>query len=295
MTSGEYELATRALVLFLTNLIAMVLAGALTFLAVGVSPATQRKKSADFAKSQISLFLVLTIAVCIPLWFYSDKVIFNAHYQAAKSEILQQWLQNNRLELTDVDILRETHTIHLSLEGPSPPVNIGVLHEQILEARNDDEAEPFKIRYTWTQKVSGVWPPEANSIGEGAKKAQVGIKQLVANRWRWLSTQYDAETATRPSGNDSYTLLFMDDGKFEVTANCGLWTGKFKFAGRALKIESGRNLLSACRKDEVLHIFLDDLERARVAFLENDRLQITLAGSEGIMYFEKYRLPVNAE
>ncbi|KAA1193984.1 TIGR00341 family protein [Pseudohalioglobus sediminis] len=295
VTSGEYELATRALVLFLTNLIAMVLAGALTFLAVGVSPATQRKKSADFAKSQISLFLVLTVAVCIPLWFYSDKVIFNAHYQAAKSEILQQWLRNNRLEMTDVDILRETHTIHLSLEGPSPPVNIGDLHEQFMEARNDDAAEPFKIRYTWTQKVSGVWPQEADSIGEVARKAQVGIKQLVANRWRWRATQYDAETATRPSRSDSYTLLFMDDGKFEVTASCGLWTGKFKFAGRALNIESGRNLLSACRKDEVLRIFLDDLERARVAFIENDRLQITLAGSEGIMYFEKYRLPINAE
>jgi uncharacterized hydrophobic protein (TIGR00271 family) len=294
-TSGEFELATRAVVLFLTNLIAMVLAGALTFLAVGVSPATQRKKSANFAKSQISLFLVLTLAVCIPLWFYSDKVIFNAHYQAAKSEILQKWLRDNRLELTDVDILRETRTLYLSLEGPSPPVSIGDLHEQFMKARKNDEAEPLKIKYTWTQKVSGVWPQEADSIGEVAKKAQVGIKQLVANRWRWSTTQYDAETATRPSRSDSYTLLFSDDGKFEVTASCGLWKGKFKFAGRALNIESGRNLLSGCRKDEVLRIFLDDLERARVAFIENDRLQITLAGSEGIMYFEKYRMPVKAQ
>ena len=294
VTSGEFELATRAVVLFLTNLIAMVLAGALTFLAVGVSPATQRKKSANFAKSQIGLFLVLTLAVCIPLWFYSDKVIFNAHYQAAKSEILQKWLRDNRLELTDVDILRETRTLYLSLEGPSPPVSIGDLHEQFMEARGD-EAEPLKIKYTWTQKVSGVWPQEADSIGEVAKKAQVGIKQLVANRWRWSTTQYDAETATRPSRSDSYTLLFSDDGKFEVTASCGLWKGKFKFAGRALNIESGRNLLSGCRKDEVLRIFLDDLERARVAFIENDRLQITLAGSEGIMYFEKYRMPVKSQ
>ena len=53
--------------------------------------------------------------------------------------------------------------------------------------------------------------------------------------------------------------------------------------------------MSGCRKDEVLRIFLDDLERARVAFIENDRLQITLAGSEGIMYFEKYRMPVKSQ
>lgn len=39
MMTQEFELATRAAVLFLTNLVAMVLAGALTFIAVGVSPA----------------------------------------------------------------------------------------------------------------------------------------------------------------------------------------------------------------------------------------------------------------
>jgi uncharacterized membrane protein len=82
-TTGEFELATRAVVLFLTNLIAMVLAGALTFMAVGVSPPTSHKKTGAFVKRQLSLFLVLTIAVSIPLWFYSEKILFNAHYRAA--------------------------------------------------------------------------------------------------------------------------------------------------------------------------------------------------------------------
>ncbi len=41
-TTGEYELATRAIVLFLTNLVAMVLSAALTFMAVGVSRASNQ-------------------------------------------------------------------------------------------------------------------------------------------------------------------------------------------------------------------------------------------------------------
>ena len=46
-----------------------------------------------------------------------------------------------------------------------------------------------------------------------------------------------------------------------------------------------RNWLSGCRDDKALKIFLDDLGRARAAFVDNDNLQIPLAGSEGIMYF----------
>jgi uncharacterized hydrophobic protein (TIGR00271 family) len=66
LTTGIFELAVRALVLFLVNLIAMVLAGAVTFIAVGVSPATSREKTAAFARSQIALFVVLTLAVSVP-------------------------------------------------------------------------------------------------------------------------------------------------------------------------------------------------------------------------------------
>jgi uncharacterized hydrophobic protein (TIGR00271 family) len=285
-TTGEFELAMRAVVLFLTNLIAMVLSGALTFMAVGVSPATSRKKTAAFAKSQLSLFLVLTIAVSIPLWFYSEKVLFNARYRAAKSEILQQWLRESELELVDVEILKEARTLYLSLEGPSPPVNIGMLHQRLSEQIVDDQGEALHIKYTWTQKVSGMWPQKGSSIGDIAKTAKASVGQLIAKEWAWQSTQYDADTAARPAEGQRYTLRFSDAGKFQLAAACGTWKGKYTFGGKSLGITMNRNWLSGCRKDEVFKFFLDDLERARAAFIKDGRLQITLAGSEGIIYFE---------
>ena len=69
LTTGDFELTIRAIVLFLTNLVAMILAGALTFMAVGVSPPNSRKKTAAFVKGQIGLFVALTIAISVPLWF----------------------------------------------------------------------------------------------------------------------------------------------------------------------------------------------------------------------------------
>jgi uncharacterized membrane protein len=116
-------------VLFFTNLVAMVLAGALTFMACGVLPASARRRSASFIKSKLWLFALLVAAICVPLFFYSQKIIFNADYRAARSQVLQRWLRENGLELTDVEILLEDRVVHLELVGPNPPVDIRSLYE----------------------------------------------------------------------------------------------------------------------------------------------------------------------
>lgn len=286
-TSAEYELALRAVVLFLTNLIAMILAGALTFMAVGVSPATARKATATFVRNQLSLFLVLTIAVSVPLWFYSEKILFNARYRAAKSDILQNWLQASELELVDIEIFRERKEVYLALEGPSPPVSLGELYQQLTDSRADWAKGDFTIHYSWTQKVTGIWPQAGTSIGEIAKNAQSSQQKLTSGTWSWQATQYNAESSARPSDEDRYTLVFNSSNKFEVNAPCGRWTGKYSFRGRSLDIEMNKNWFSGCRKDSVLEVFLSDLDRGRAAFVDGSGLQITLAGSEGIMYFKQ--------
>ena len=90
----------------------------------------------------------------------------------------------------------------------------------------------------------------------------------------------------RPSAGHQYTLQFTRDGKFELSAACGTWKGSYTFGGKSLAIKMSKNWFSGCRKDPELKIFLEDLERARAAFIKDNRLQITLADSEGIIYFE---------
>ena len=291
LTSGEHELALRALVLFLVNLIAMILSGALTFLAVGVSPATSRKKSSSFARTQIALFFMLTAAISVPLWFYSGKIIFNARYVAAKSEVLQAWLQENDMELVDVDILRERQLLYLSLAGPEPPVNIGELHDALLAQQKNEETVDFKIRYTWTQKIRGAWPREGQSIEAFAQRAEDSIAELATESWQWEFTQYSAESSAHPPAGDGYLLTATDDRKFSVVANCGKWTGKFTFGGKSLSIKMNRNWLSGCRGNDAVSLFLDDLERARLAFVDGERLKITLANEAGVMYFKRVKTP----
>ena len=52
-----------------------------------------------------------------------------------------------------------------------------------------------------------------------------------------------------------------------------------------------RNWFSGCRDDAALAVFLKDLERARAAYVDGDRMKITLANDEGIMYFRRVKTP----
>ncbi|MDH4001615.1 MAG: TIGR00341 family protein [Xanthomonadales bacterium] len=284
----EMELAVRALVLFLTNLIAMVLAAALTFMAAGVSPASARRRSASFIKSQLWLFALLMIAVSIPLYFYSQKVIFDAEYKAAKSELLQSWLRENNLTLTGIDFRVEERIIFLELEGPNPPVGIRDLYERAKErayVKNLDG--DFALKYSWTQKVDGSWPIKSDEITEVALSDSKQENILLSNFWEWEFTQYDSERGAKPPADDSYIVSFEDRGKVRVTAACGSKTGKYTLRGRSIQVEMKRLDWFGCRKDKKLQVFFGDLQRGSEFFISDGRLQITLTTDSGIIYFKK--------
>jgi len=284
----EMELALRALVLFLTNLIAMVLAGALTFMACGVSPASARRHSAAFIKSKLWLFTLLMAAICVPLYFYSQKVIFDAEYKAAKSEILQAWLKENDLTLTGIDIRVEDRIIFLGLEGPNPPVGIHTLYERAIEEAGIKNIEnPFTLKYSWTQKVDGSWPIQSADINTAAESDSQLEQTLISNFWEWEFTQYDSDRGSRPPGNDSYVMDFDDRNNIHVTATCGEKKGKYKLRGRSIQVEMKRLNWFGCRKDDNLQVFFGDLQRGSEFFINDGQLQISLTTGSGIMYFKK--------
>ncbi len=288
--TGEFELATRAIILFLTNLIAMVLAGALTFIAVGVSPVSARKRSAAFIKSKLWLFFVLVVAVSVPLFFYSEKIIFNPEYRAAKSETLQEWLRDNDLTLTGVEISLEDRTLYLGFEGPNPPVNIKKLYDQLSEnMQQRGESEPLKLKYTWTQKVSGAWPSSVSSIEDVAADQKTSWGLLYANSWSWQFTQYDADRGSRPSKGHDYIVRFDSKGKVSVAAECGSVKGKYEARGKSLAIEMRKFNWFKCRNEPELEIFLGDLARGNAFYIDEGQLQISLVTDSGIMYFNKSR------
>lgn len=287
LVSNELELAVRAIVLFFTNLIAMVLAGALTFIACGVSPASARRHSAAFIQNKLWLFALLALAISIPLYFYSEKIIFNAKYKAARSATMQSWLKENELTLTDIEILIEKREIHLTLEGPNPPVGVSTLYERISSESNLGDGHPFTIKYQWSQKVTGTWPVQSAGIEDAAQVDQVQKQGLLTHTWVWELTQYDADRGSRPNENDQYQLVFEARNNLYTLAGCGKKKGKYSLRGRSVGIEMKRLNWFACRNDQDFQVFLGDLRRSTEFFVEGDQLKITLSTNSGIMYFKK--------
>ena len=291
LTTGESELALRALVLFLTNFVAMVLAGALTFAAVGVSPPRARRESAGFIKAQLGLFLVLTLAICAPLWFYSEKVLFNAEYRAAKSDVLQAWLQKHDLELEHVEIYREDRRLVLSLAGPTPPTtSIEELHSAVMAHAGISKEEAFRIDYTWTQRITGTWP----STEEAVSEAVVGMKDIVSGvvskSWIWKRTDFNQGQTTTPDDDDRYSVYFEPGGKIEARANCGRYRGKAAVLRQSVTIEfdsMGNTFRRKCRKDESFQLFVSDLEMARELELDGDLLRLTHRDGTSVMTFQR--------
>ena len=291
LTTGEGELALRALVLFLTNFVAMVLAGAVTFAAVGVSPARARRESAAFIKAKIGLFFVLTLAICIPLWFYSEKVLFNAEYRAARSDLLQNWLRENDLELVDVEIYRETRRLVLSLTGPTPPTtSIEELYTGILAQTELEGMDDFRIDYTWTQRITGTWPTTEKSVSEAATSMYDSVTDIVFKRWVWERTDFDQGRTTTPDSDDTFSVVFEPEGKVEARANCGRLRGKVSYARQSLEMDFesvGNVFRRKCRKDQAFQLFIGDLEMVRELEVDGESMRLTLRDGTGVMTFKR--------
>jgi len=54
-----------------------------------------------------------------------------------------------------------------------------------------------------------------------------------------------------------------------------------------MSMEMNRNWVSGCRGESAMKVFLDDLARARAAYVDADQLKITLANNEGTIYFQR--------
>ena len=200
---------------------------------------------------------------------------------------LWQWLVENQLTPTDIDLFEETRTVALELEGPNPPINIGELHQKLEAAAEEEHALPLRIKYTWTQKVTGTWPGSGEAIEQAAERIKASSDELMGHTWAWQLTQHDADSATKSSSDDIYTLVFESTSKFRVQADCGSWTGKYKLGANFLDLNMNRNWLSGCRGDDILELFLNELEQATNAYIKDEKLQITLSGSHGIIHFSR--------
>jgi uncharacterized hydrophobic protein (TIGR00341 family) len=284
----QYDLSLKAFVLFFTNFAAMVLAGALTFIVVGISPQKNREKSARSIRNHLVLFALMVVSISIPLYFYSEDAWYDASYKANQSEELQQWLKENRLIINTVKIDLEDRIIHMHLFGPNPPLNIETLHTELTKSQKikTGKTEPFRIEVGWTQKNHFSWPP---SVGDNHKEAlkRDFLKLLINYKWYWTGTQYADGKWSKPEVSGIYSIKVRKDKTIKVTTTCKPEVGEYSVQQEIITIEFDTELdEGTCKQLKIDKRFFSDLNDIISLSLDDDRLSLRLDNDNGVMHFE---------
>jgi uncharacterized hydrophobic protein (TIGR00271 family) len=292
----ENELALRAFILFVTNFLAMTLASTIVFLIAGVSPGDKRRESGVFIGSMIFVLLILVIAISIPLYYYSNTVWFDDKYEAARSDILQSWLQENNQSLLDFKIDDKNKTFFLTLTGPKPPIWLGDLHTDLTRQMQEDGLEgDFKIELNWTRSVQINWPPPP--AGEVEPEEIIGaalekMKLLKNKKWGWKRTHYVGQVWSGTDSTGDYTVLFSGDEDLQVKTNCGEQTSMYSVSHGSLSI-TVPSPVEDCTTTELDAMFVADLNRVVDYRVFDDLLVLELGSGNGAMFFTPISQPAH--
>lgn len=283
----EEELALKAFILFATNFAAMVLAGALIFMAVGVSPKKQREKHGKRIRNYLIIFGFLVMVISVPLYFYSNEVWYDATYVANESEELQTWLDQNQLYIDDVRIDYERNILYLKLFGPDPPLNVELLHDEIDKLRREKHAKsnPFSIEVLWTKTANFSWPPDL-TMKKDERQLREDHSLTLGAKWKWAGTQYADGDWLRPLHAGKYFIQKTGENLFDVFTNCAKGSGSIAFTQEEVSIKVDMSVDTACETIKTDERFITDLNHAINISLEDDHLSLLLHNDNGVIHFE---------
>ena len=120
---GRPHLATGALLLYATNLLAIVLAAALVFLVTGFVPVGVARRRSRRITVGLATTAVAVVAVAYPLQRESRAVLAQARDESAVGAAVGQWLDGTGLQVASesVDLKGGRLVATVEVVGPKPP------------------------------------------------------------------------------------------------------------------------------------------------------------------------------
>lgn len=116
LAANENSLANGALLLFITNMAAIFLAGSLMFVATGLATGSDRKFS-DFRGAFIAI-VIFTIAVAIPLWYNSEELWTDVNKEDDAIAVAEEWLGGTDWEIYETNV--DGNELELVVGGSEP-------------------------------------------------------------------------------------------------------------------------------------------------------------------------------
>jgi uncharacterized hydrophobic protein (TIGR00271 family) len=117
------EVAGGALLLFVTNLIAISMAGAMVFLLLGFHPMSDEQERQRRFRQGLAVSLLLLLVIAVPLAFFLVETVRDGQRRQAVSEVLMRETPAMGATLVDMNIEPEANGFHVvvTLYAPQPP------------------------------------------------------------------------------------------------------------------------------------------------------------------------------
>lgn len=146
---GRSDLAGKALLLYLTNLVGIVLAGSLVMLVFGVRPTL---KGDARVRRRIKIGLagaaLAAIAIAYPLGAETASRITEAVDEDDVTKAGEQWLAGTDLEIRDTRIDYDEDTVRFDVTGPQPPPSVDSLADDLAVHLGAE----VKVTVGWTEE-----------------------------------------------------------------------------------------------------------------------------------------------
>ncbi len=122
LRQGEWTAALGAMVLFTTNFLAILLAGGVTFLIVGLGRVALTQAQKSVRRRGFVLFVVGIVLVAIPLTITGAHTLTLAQENDTAATQVRQWLSGTSYDLMTVDVHDQVATVALEGDGTLKPV-----------------------------------------------------------------------------------------------------------------------------------------------------------------------------
>ena len=147
ISQNNWSAASGAILLFVTNLVAIILVGAGVFILTGVVPLLQLAQNSRWVKLSLGMVGVLAISVIAILGASADDFRRQTADTAAAERIVQDWLGDSELQLIDTEFSGEE--LFITLEGAEQPPPV------------EDLAADMEEEFDQSVNLSVKWVPTA--------------------------------------------------------------------------------------------------------------------------------------
>jgi uncharacterized hydrophobic protein (TIGR00271 family) len=152
ISQNDWSQALGALLLFATNLVAILLVGAIVFVLSGVVPLFQLSKNAKRIRLSIGMALILAVVVVSVLGLSTTRFQLQAAGTSAVDRAVETWLDGTDMAATSVTVTGETAVV--VVEGPTEPPPVEDLANQV----EQEWGQQMDVRVEWIPRTTYEYP-----------------------------------------------------------------------------------------------------------------------------------------